>query len=68
MFSYKDLPENIFNMSTKDINKLSPDVKAVLKRCALCVIDCSLVDVDVRLNAKKRRREKAQALMADAFY
>ena len=64
---YQEMPENIFSMSTDDINKLSPDVKAVLKRCAVCVVDRPLMDVDVRTNAKRLRREKAQALMADAF-
>jgi len=65
--SYKELPENVFNLTTENLKKLSPDVKAVMKRCAVCVLHSSLVDAEVRTSAKKLRREKAQALMADAF-
>ena len=65
--SYEELPENVFNLTTENLKKLSPDVKAVMKRCAICVLHCSLVNAEVRTNAKRLRREKAQALMADAF-
>ena len=64
---HQELPENLFSMSSDDISKLQPNVKAVVKRCAVCVVTLPLMDLGAREDAKRRRREKAQAVMADAF-
>ena len=64
---HKELPENIFSKTTEYINKLSPDIKAVLKRCAVCDAEQPWVDIGARDDLKLCRREKAQSLMADAF-
>lgn len=64
---HKGLPQDVYSMSNEQRLALTPDVKAVLKRVATCLVSEPLMDLTAKDNAKKRRRLKAQSLMADAF-